>query len=154
MLYFLNDYLRFKALVSLPLTGDQKPSHFMNRIPALLRDDYKPNFILCGFFLCCLSIKVRSHPLQEKILDSCALALKTDELFKSRISSPVNLLAGQLKDVEVNAVATRTPPSPSAKISPTPTPTPSSRSPYSPRLCWYHKKHGDKAQNFKKPCSE
>ena len=35
-LYFLNDYQRFEALVSLPLTGDQKPSHLMNRMLALL----------------------------------------------------------------------------------------------------------------------
>ena len=31
-LYSLNDYQRYEALVSLPLSGDQKPSHFMNRI--------------------------------------------------------------------------------------------------------------------------
>ena len=39
-------FLRFQALVSLPLTGDQKPSHLMNRMLALLPDDYKPDFIL------------------------------------------------------------------------------------------------------------
>ena len=31
-LYSLNNYQRFEALVSLPLTGDQKPSHLMNRM--------------------------------------------------------------------------------------------------------------------------
>ena len=45
-LYSLNDYQRFKALVYLPLSCDQKPSHLMNRILALLPDDYKPDFIL------------------------------------------------------------------------------------------------------------
>ena len=34
-LYSLNDYQRFKVLVSLPLTRDQKPSHLMNRKLAL-----------------------------------------------------------------------------------------------------------------------
>ena len=50
-LYTLNDYQRFEALVSLPLSGDQKPSHLMNRMLALLPDDYKPDFILRGLFL-------------------------------------------------------------------------------------------------------
>ena len=50
-LYTLNAYQRFKALVSLPLSGDQKPSHLMNRMLALLPDDYKPDFILRGLFL-------------------------------------------------------------------------------------------------------
>ena len=50
-LYMLNDYQRFEVLVSLPLSGDQKPSHLMNRNAALLPDDYKPDFILRGLFL-------------------------------------------------------------------------------------------------------
>ena len=36
-LYSLNDYQRFEALVSLTLSADQKPSHLMNRMLALLR---------------------------------------------------------------------------------------------------------------------
>ena len=55
-LYSLNDYQRFEALISLPLSGDQKPSHLMNRMLALLPDDYKPDFILPGLFLCRLPI--------------------------------------------------------------------------------------------------
>ena len=50
-LYTLNDYQQFEALVSLPLSGDQKPSHLMNRMLALLPDYYKPDFILRGLFL-------------------------------------------------------------------------------------------------------
>ena len=50
-LYMLNDYQQFEALVSLPFSRDQKPSHLMNRMFALLSDDYKPNFILRGLFL-------------------------------------------------------------------------------------------------------
>ena len=34
MLYMPNDYQCFEALVSLPLSGDQKPLHLMNRIPS------------------------------------------------------------------------------------------------------------------------
>ena len=44
MLHTLNDYQCFEALVSLPLSGDQKPLHLMNRMLALLPDDYKPDF--------------------------------------------------------------------------------------------------------------
>ena len=47
-LYSLNDYQRFKALVSVPLTGDQKPSHLMNRMLTLLPNDYKPDFVVCS----------------------------------------------------------------------------------------------------------
>ena len=65
----------------------------MNRMLALLPDDYKPDFILSGLFLHRLPIKVCFHLLQEKIADPCALALKADELFQSRVFSPVNLLA-------------------------------------------------------------
>ena len=61
MLFSLNDYQIFKALVSLLLTRDQKPSHLMNRMLALLPDDYKPDFILCGLFLRRLPIEVRTH---------------------------------------------------------------------------------------------
>ena len=51
MLYTLNNYQWCKALVSLPLSGDQEPSHLMNRMLTLLPDDYKPDFILRGLFL-------------------------------------------------------------------------------------------------------
>ena len=111
-LYSLNDYQRFEALVSLPLTGDQKPSHLMNRMLALLPDNYKPNFILLGLLLRRLPIEVPSHLLQEKILYPCALALKADKLFQRRVSSPVNLLAEQFKEARVSAVATKSRPSP------------------------------------------
>ena len=50
-LYTLNNYQQFEALVSLPLSGDLKPSHLMNRMLTLLPDDYKPDFILRGLFL-------------------------------------------------------------------------------------------------------
>ena len=152
MLYSLNNYQRFEALVSLPLTGDQKPSHLMNRMLVLLPDDYKPNFILRGLFLRRLPIEVPSHLLQEKISDPRALALKSDKLFQSRVSSPVNLLAEQFEEARVSAVATKTRPSPASRRSPTPAPSP--RSPVSTGPCWYHKKHGNKAQHCRKPCLE
>ena len=105
-LYSLKDYQRFETLVSLPLTGDQKPSHLTNRMLTLLPDNYKPDFILRGLLLCHLPIEVCLHLLQEKISDLRALALKADILFQSRISFPINLLAKQLENTRVNTVAT------------------------------------------------
>ena len=64
----LNNYQRFKQFGISPLSGDQKPSHLMNRMLALRPDDYEPDFILQGLFLRRLPIKVPSHLLQEKIL--------------------------------------------------------------------------------------
>ena len=72
-LYMLNDYQPLEAQVSLPLSGDQKPSHLMNRMLALLPDDYKLDFILRGLFLRCLPLDVRSHLLHKKVSDPRAL---------------------------------------------------------------------------------
>ena len=159
--YKLNDYLHFKALVSLPLSGDQKPSHLMNRMLALLPDDYKPDFILRGLFLQNLPIGVRSHLLSKKVSDPRALALKADELYQSRVSpSSVNLLSEDLcESLQVNLVLSRArpPKSPlSAKIpfsKHSPTPALTSRSLTPPGACWFHKKNGEKAVNCRKPCS-
>ena len=109
----------------------------MNRMLALLPDDYKPNFILHGLYLRCLPIQVRSHLLQEKISNPRALALKADKLFQSRISSPVNLLAEQFKEAQVSAVATKTRPFPASRRSQTPASSPRSSVP--PGSCWYHR---------------
>jgi len=67
--YALNNYQRFESLVSLPLSGNQKPSH---RMLALLPMDYKPGFILQGLFLRRPPADVRAHLLQEDIRSSCS----------------------------------------------------------------------------------
>ena len=162
-LYTLNDYQRFEALVSLPLSRDQKQSHLMNRMLALLPDDCKPDFILRGLFLQCLPIDVRSHLLREKVSDPRALALKADELYQSCVSSSsLNLLS---EDLQVNLVSSRTPKTPDSVKSPalfgkpsslsksSPTQALTSRSPTPSRLCWFYKKHDEKANNCRKPCS-
>ena len=48
----------------------------MNRMLALLPNDYKPDFILSGLFLQHLPIDVRSHLLREKVDNPRALALR------------------------------------------------------------------------------
>ena len=152
--YSLNDYQRLEALVSLPLTGDQKPLHLMNRMLDLLPDGYKPDFILRRLFLRRLPIDVRSHLLQEKVSDPRALALKADKLYQSRVSSSVNLLTDVLEDsLQVHAVTLRSHPSkPPTLAKRSSTPAPSSKSPTSPGPFWYHKKHEEKAVNCRKPC--
>ena len=138
----------------------------MNRMLALLPDDYKPDFILQGLFLRHLPIDVRLHLLREKVSDPRALAFKADELYQSRVSpSSLNLLS---EDLQVNLVSSCAPRelrseshgkvriSPSlSKRSPTPAPTPAptSRSPTLSSLCWFHKKHGEKANHCREPCS-
>ena len=154
--YALNDYQRFESLVSLPLSGDQKPSHLMNRMLALLPEDYKPGFILRGLFLRRLPADVRAHLLQEDISDPRALSLKADELYQSHVSSPVNVLSADetLDPQTINAV--RGPSSAGrtrrSSVSSTSSSATASRRPAS-TLCWYHRSHGENALNCRKPCS-
>ena len=82
-------------MISLPLSGDQKPSHLMNRMLALLPEDYKPGFILRGLFLRRLPADVRAHLQQEDISDPRALSVKADELYHSHVSSSVNILSAE-----------------------------------------------------------
>ena len=78
----------------------------MNRMLALLSEDYKPDFILRGLFFQHLPIDVRSHLLPEKVSDPRALTLKADELYQSQVyPSSVNLLANSFdKSLQVNLV--------------------------------------------------
>ena len=158
-LYTLNEYQRFESLVSLSLSGDQKPSHLMNRMLALYPDDVKPDFVFRGLFLRRLPIEMRAHLLRESIDDPIEMALKADELHQNRVSSAAaNILADFSDDALVNAVSNRTkvPPRSSAASNPhrrrSPTPAPSARSSTS-GFCWYHVKHGEAATNCREPCS-
>ena len=154
--YALNDYQRFKSLVSLPLSGDQQPSILINRMLALLPEDYKPGFILRGLFLRRLPADVCAHLLQEDISDPSALSLKADELYQSRVSSPVNVLSAEetLDPQTINAV--RGPSSAGrahhSSVSSTSSSAKASRRPAS-TLCWYHRSHGENALNCCQPCS-
>lgn len=155
--YALNDYQRFESLVSLPLTGDQKPSHLMNRMLALLPEDYKPGFILRGLFLRRLPAEVRAHLLQESISDPRALSLKADELYQSHITSSVNILAAEepFDSQSINVVRGASSSSARSRrpsVSSTSSST-ASRRPASSSLCWYHRCHGEKAVNCRQPCS-
>ena len=158
-LYTLNEYQRFESLVSLSISGDQKPSHLMNRMLALYPDDFKPDFVFRGLFLRRLPIEMRAHLLRESIDDPIEMALKADELHQNRVSSAAaNILVDVSDEAPVNVVSNRSrpPPRSSAVKKPPPrrstTPAPSSRSSVS-SFCWYHRKHGDDATNCREPCS-
>ena len=142
-LYTLNDCQRFEALVSLPLSGDQKPSHLMDKMLALLSDDYKPDFILRGLFLRRPPINVRSHLLHKKVSDPRAFALKANKLYQSRISSSsVNLLSEILDEyLQVNTISSQACPMKTPPYGQSPTPAPTFRPSTPPGACWFHKKH-------------
>ena len=125
----------------------------MNWMLALIPDAYKPDFILSGLVLCQLPADVCSYLFQEKA-DPRALVLKADELFQSKTSSPVNLLAELLKySVQLNTVSTFSHPTkavPLAKRSSTP--APSAHSPTLLASVGIIRMYGDKAVNCQKPC--
>ena len=166
-LYELNGYQRFEALLSLPLASDQKPSNLMNRMLALLPEDYKVGFIFRGLFLRRLPSDIRTHLLQDDISDPRALALKADELFQSFGSRPVSSLFPQDSDVslelfpgEVNALRRQKKSSVSGSRSssgskqiPSSSRSNSRRPAQTSSLCWYHRAHGENAEHCRQPCS-
>ena len=123
-LYSLNNYQRFEALVSLPFSSE-------TRNPVISSQMIINNiFFLRGLFLSRLPTEVCSNLLQEKISNPQALALKADDLFQSRISSPVNLPDDS---TQVNAVVSRSRPRSLARRSSTS--ASSAKTPPSPDLC-------------------
>ena len=132
-----------------------------NSMLALLPDDYKLDFILRGLFLQHLPIDVCSHLLRKKVSDLRALALLADKLYQSRVSpSSVNLLTNNFgESLQVNLVSSspRTLKTPYPVKIPLfkryPTPAPMTRTPTPSGLCWFHKKHSEKANNCRKPFS-
>ena len=154
--YALNAYQKFESVISLPLSGDQKPSHLMNRMLALVPEDFKPGFIFQGLFLRRLPAEVRAHLLQEDIADPRALSLKADKLYHSLVSSSVNVLSSEetLDPQIVNAVRGSSSASRGRRssVSSTLSSATTSRCPAS-SLCWYHRSHRENALNCCKPCS-
>ena len=86
-LFALDDFQRYEAISNLPLSGDMKPSKLMSNMLALLPIGHKPCFFLRGAFLKRLPADVRAHLLRDDFSDPISLALKADELYKSRVSS-------------------------------------------------------------------
>ena len=86
-LFALDDFQRYEAISSLPLSGDMKPSKLMSNMLALLPVGHKPCFFLRGAFLKRLPADVRAHLLRDDFSDPISLALKADEIYQSRIAS-------------------------------------------------------------------
>ena len=80
-MYALTDYAHFKAISSLPLSGDMLPSALMSNLLALLLADHQSCFFLRGAFLKHLPSDVRAHLVHDRILDPLSLALKANEIY-------------------------------------------------------------------------
>ena len=64
-LFALDDFQRYEAISSLPLSGDMKPSKLMSSMLALLPVGHKPRFFLRGAFLKRLPADVQAHLLRD-----------------------------------------------------------------------------------------
>ena len=103
-LFALDDYQRFEAISSLPLSGDMKPSKLMSNMLALLPLGHKPCFFLRGAFLKRLPADVRAHLLRDDFSDPIALALKADEIYQSKVSSSTVYTVSSAWEDVVNAM--------------------------------------------------
>jgi len=149
-LFALDDYQRYEAISNLPLSGDMKPSKLMSNMLALLPVDHKPCFFLRGAFLKRLPADVRAHLLRDDFSDPISLALKADEIYKSRVSSsPVYVVS---QEDSVNAVRSSATNRPRRSATPHAGRTQENRS-LSPSMCYYHSSWGSKAKKCRAPCS-
>ena len=151
-LFALDDYQRYEAISNLPLSCDMKPSKLMSNMLALLPVSHKPCFFLRGAFLKRLPADVQAHLLRDDFSDPISLALKADEIYKSRISSsPVYAVSRALED-SVNAV--RSPAGHRSRRSATHHAggRQDNRS-LSPTMCYYHRTNSSKAKKCRAPCS-
>ena len=150
-LFALDDYQRFEAISSLPLSGDMKPSKLMSNMLALLPLSHKPCFFLRGAFLKRLPADVRAHLLRDDFSDPIALALKADEIYQSRVSSSTVYSMSSTQEDVVNVV--RSPPTNRPRRSSTPHSGSRDNRSSSPTLCYYHRSWGTKAKRCRAPCS-
>ncbi len=149
-LFALDDYQRYEAISNLPLSGDMKPSTLMSNMLALLPVDHKPCFFLRGAFLKRLPADVRAHLLRDDFSDPISLALKADEIYKSRVSSsPVYVVS---QEDSVNAVSSSATNRPRRSATPHAGRNQENRS-LSPSMCYYHSSWGSKAKKCRAPCS-
>ena len=86
-MYMLNNYARYEAISSLPLSGDMLPSALMTKMLALLPSGRKACFFLCDGFLKCLPADVRFHLVNNRTTDPLSLALRGNKIYQSQVSS-------------------------------------------------------------------
>ena len=151
-LFALDDYQRYEAITSLPLSGDMKPSKLMSSMLALLPIGHKPCFFLWGAFLKRLPANVRAHLLRDDFSDPISLALKADKYYQSRVSSnPVYSVSSAPED-SINAVRSSASTRPRHSATPHASSRQDSRS-QSPNMCYYHRSCGSQAKKCRAPCS-
>ena len=156
-MYALTDYAHFKAISSLPLSGDMLPSALMSNLLALLPADHQACFFLHGAFLKRLPSNVRPHLVHDWLLDPLSLALLADKIYQSGVSFPsaMNHVSASSDECPIQTVCAPSASSPFSQCSPTPGPcqghshTAASTSHHSdsPSLSWYHRNQADQAQN-------
>ena len=149
--YALSDYQRAEHLVNLPALGDQRPSHLMNQMLALLPDKHEPGFIFKFMFLQRLPSKIRTHLVGVKFDDLRALSNKADELWSAQqrshlaVLSPSPVPAQEEEVLAVSAPRNRRQDSSRQQDNR----RPDNRQSY----CFYHSRFGDRAQRCESPCS-
>ena len=165
-MYTLTEYARYEAFVSLPMSGDMLPSALMAKMLSYLPADHKPCWFVRCAFLHRLPAEIRCHLVDDVTEDPLKLALRADRIYRSRVtpSPAVNAVSSHPDEQTINAVRQPTkPPTNRRSVSRSPgfrrSQTPHSGSTWSQRsespdsTCWYHRKHGDKAEKCKAPCS-
>lgn len=152
-LHELNPFQRYEAFMSLTLAPDQKPSHLMNRMLALVPADYKVDFLFRGFFLSQLPSNIRSHLFNADFSDPRSLSEKADELWQLNSNHAVSALDVHQETEAVNALQRKdsraVPRSRPSRQSSSQSPSSSS----SAGRCFYHLRFGKKAHKCEAPCS-
>ena len=123
-MYALTDYVCFKTISSLPLSGDMLPSALMSNLLALLPADHQACFFLHGAFLKRLPSNVRPHLVHDWLLDPLSLALLADKIYQSGVSFPsaMNHVSASSDECPIQTVCAPSASSPFSQCSPTPGP--------------------------------
>ena len=90
-MYALTHYACYKAISSVPLSGDMLPSTLMLKMFALLPSLHHTCFFFCGAVLKHMPAGVRSHLMHDRTLDPLSFALRVDEIYQNRVSSASTL---------------------------------------------------------------
>ena len=132
----LSDYERAAALIHMPQLGDDKPSHLMDKMMGLL-GDHKPDFIFRQLFLERLPEQVRAVLVHSGVTDCREMAKQADALFESQQQT-----TGQIGRISKK---------PSRGRSERDNKDQTNKS--EPRLCFYHRRWGAKANRCVTPCT-
>ena len=66
-MYTLSNFQRYKALQSIPVSMDRKPSELMCKILVLLPENEKSGFFFLGLFMACIPADICSHLQTESV---------------------------------------------------------------------------------------